>query len=1245
MNAHGFEFYSHFIANTDPKEVPDIICIQETWYNDYNIINFPDYYTAIKNRDPGGRGGLAIYVHNSVTYQEMETNPQEEYQRIDIFSLKGVISVFNYYNPCKKIELVKLEEMTKTCKNEFILVGDFNAHSFLWGSNKEDANGKVINEFIEKQDLILLNEGTPTRLDPHTGLTSCLDLTIATKRLASDLFWNVSDKNFGSDHSVIQCWSRQEVSSHVTQNTNKEKVWSFKNVDWGVFKDKIKQKCIEMRVLEIIHNLNVQGKYNLIVSIINETAENTFKKVSQNGKGKNPVPWWSPEVKQAIAKRNNFKNRLARHYRIDDLENYRKAKAQAQRVKRNAKQEFWKKYCKSMNRMTDLGKVWKNIKQLESGNMSRNIIKNLLDEKKGAVTSPLDKANLIANAFKSIENQGNNNPEKNRYRTHFEKEVIDKLILQEENDHPLNDEFTMEELKDALKEMKNTAPGKDGIKSIMLQNLPQTMFTCLLLLFNEIWKHSIFPYQWYHCVQIPVLKPGKDPTNPGSYRPISLIVILCKLMERMVKNRLVWFLQRSNLLSPFQSGFRKYRSTLDQLLRLETDVQKGLMNKEYVAVVFLDLEKAYNTLWRKGIIYKCYKLGCKGNMLKWICTFLENRTCEVKINGQYSGKYVLEKGTPQGSVVSPILFNIMLHDLIIREPHVKLSIYADDIALWCSGTNLENVQQKMQRSLDEISVFCSKWNLKLSSQKSAVMVFTNKNQRDIILSLEGNLLQQHVEYKFLGMWFDHKMTWSKHISVVKEKCKKRLNLLRCISGTDWGSNQDILLMVYKGLILSIMDYGCELYDAACPTSKSHLDSIQYQALKIITGACHTTSLEALQVECGEIPLKFRRQAFVDKYNFYLLSWDIQDHSTVEIIIPSWYYDHFEWKPGQGPFFKRAITTDCEMEKMRLCTTIQPFWHYKCPNISYYVYNKINKMKDSEYKIRNCVLERIATKWNGYLKIYTDGSKQDDGEKSTGAAFYIADINIRKFYRLSTICIMRAELVAILLALEWIDDFPCTSAVIITDSLSALQALEDNHTRSNLVIEVRYMLNKLQSQDKEIHFEWVPSHRGICGNEIVDKLAKEGSLKESIDVRVPSTKEELTKHMKSHYKEIWQYEWEISEKGRDLFNIQENVGKHIKVQGYSRKEMILLHQIRLGKCRLNYYLYVIKQHENGMCDICNVPETIEHYLSNCTKYNRERTIMKNSLKIQNVNVGNVMNESSKDNFRSLMRYIKDTKRLY
>ena len=177
-------------------------------------------------------------------------------------------------------------------------------------------------------------------------------------------------------------------------------------------------------------------------------------------------------------------------------------------------------------------------------------------------------------------------------------------------------------------------------------------------------------------------------------------------------------------------------------------------------------------------------------------------------------------------------------------------------------------------------------------------------------------------------------------------------------------------------------------------------------------------------------------------------------------------------------------------------------------------------------MKNCVLERIHTRWKGYLKIYTDGSKLED--KSTGSGFYIPELGITRSYKLSSINIMRAQLVAIVMALEWLEDSKGMSVVFLTDSLSAIQALESSQKVQNtLVADIMYTIKVLQMSDIEINFEWIPSHFGVRGNEIADTLVKKGALKENIELEIVYIKEELTNHMSSVYKEIWQFQWESS----------------------------------------------------------------------------------------------------------------------
>ena len=354
---------------------------------------------------------------------------------------------------------------------------------------------------------------------------------------------------------------------------------------------------------------------------INEVAEKTLHKAGRSRKAKNPVPWWTQEYQEAVRERNKYRNRLSRHFKKEDLDLYLKKKAYAQKVKRETQKAYWSKYCQSLNRLTNLGKVWEMVKGVQRSNSKKYTFSNLITEDKKPIQNTQQKADLIAKAFKSIDCRVDE--EEIGRRNEFEKEILNTIEDSYRSYSPLNEEFTHKELIAAIKDMKNSTAGSDGIRAIMIQHLPESALKLILLLFNEIWNSSIFPSEWYRVIQIPILKPDKDPTNPLSYRPISLTPTFSKLMERLVKQRLMWFMERNSILTPLQSGFRKNRSTVDQLLRLETDIQKGLVNKEYTIVIFIDLEKAYDLLWRKGIVYKCFQFDIKGKVLRWINTFFK----------------------------------------------------------------------------------------------------------------------------------------------------------------------------------------------------------------------------------------------------------------------------------------------------------------------------------------------------------------------------------------------------------------------------------------------------------------------------------------------------------------------------------------------------------------------------------------------------------------------------------------------
>ena len=184
----------------------------------------------------------------------------------------------------------------------------------------------------------------------------------------------------------------------------------------------------------------------------------------------------------------------------------------------------------------------------------------------------------------------------------------------------------IDELNFAIDKAKCTTPGIDGISIGILRYLPAVSRLVLLHIFNIIWDRGDCPSKWKEAVLTPLAKPGKDPPSPFSYRPITLTASICKVMERMINNRLQWFLEENNFISNVQSDFRTGRRTIDHLTHLESTINMG---RENTLAVFLDLEKAYDMVWRKEVLIKMQGMELCGRIIRWIDSFLTNHYIRV----------------------------------------------------------------------------------------------------------------------------------------------------------------------------------------------------------------------------------------------------------------------------------------------------------------------------------------------------------------------------------------------------------------------------------------------------------------------------------------------------------------------------------------------------------------------------------------------------------------------------------------
>ena len=213
----------------------------------------------------------------------------------------------------------------------------------------------------------------------------------------------------------------------------------------------------------------------------------------------------------------------------------------------------------------------------------------------------------------------------------------------------INPSFLLNELKDAPNKSNETAAGPDGVYYQFLTHLPQDCLKILLQLFNIIWLSGKIPSSWKEAIVVPIPKPSKDLSDPTNYRPIALTSCLCKTMERMVNERLVWVLESKKLLSKFQCGF---------LVRSEHFIREAFVRKKQVLAVFFDLEKAYDTTWKHGILSDLFYLEFRGRLPIFIQNFPSDFHFQVKSGTTYSNSYLQENGVPQGSILTSMLFNL-----------------------------------------------------------------------------------------------------------------------------------------------------------------------------------------------------------------------------------------------------------------------------------------------------------------------------------------------------------------------------------------------------------------------------------------------------------------------------------------------------------------------------------------------------------------------------------------------------------
>ena len=243
-------------------------------------------------------------------------------------------------------------------------------------------------------------------------------------------------------------------------------------------------------------------------------------------------------------------------------------------------------------------------------------------------------------------------------------------------------------------EGKSTAPGKDNVSKKIICNLGHNVHLYIIRIYEYCLNNQYFPKEWKHGIVITIPKPNTNPHKANNYRPITLLSVLAKNLEQIMKKLILETIDHN--IPNYQFGFREKCSTIHPLTIITSNIQTTKLEGQYSAAIFIDINKAFDSVWHWGLLYKLAYLNCPKYLVYMIKMYLKERTLQIKIDTSYSKTFKMQQGLPQGSPLSPLLYNIYCHDIYNHEndlahfnPNLYILQYADDTVLISHNRNLK----------------------------------------------------------------------------------------------------------------------------------------------------------------------------------------------------------------------------------------------------------------------------------------------------------------------------------------------------------------------------------------------------------------------------------------------------------------------------------------------------------------------------------------------------------------------------